>query len=120
MAHSTILFKNSFGEMKTAPVGFSWTSFFFGWIVPVFRADWKNFAIWLGLSILVALLTAGLGTIIVPIVQAFIYNKWYIKDLVKAGYTVENVMSTKTIDVLSAEVGINLKRGDASVTQSPA
>lgn len=110
MAHSTLLFKNSFGESRKAPVGFSWTSFFFGWFVPLFRADWKNFAIWLGISVLIGIVTAGIGTFVVAIVQSFVYNNWYIRDLVKNGYKLETLLSTKTVDMISAEVGIRLEK----------
>lgn len=109
MAHSTLVFKNSIGERREAPVGFSWTSLFFGWIVPIFRKDWKFFGIWLGLYILSAILTGGLASIVVGIVQSLVYNKWYIQDLMKNGYKLTAMQSIKSLEMLSVELGVELK-----------
>ena len=35
-------------QLKQAPIGFSWTNFFFGFFVPLFRGDWK----WAGIFLL--------------------------------------------------------------------
>ena len=32
---------DQFGQVRTAKVGFSWTVFFFGFFVPIFRGDVK-------------------------------------------------------------------------------
>ena len=70
MAFTHIAFENNHtGELKEAPVGFSWTVLLFGIFPPLFRADWKNFAI----ILIPALLTWGLSSV----VFAFIYNKMY-------------------------------------------
>ena len=64
-------------EHKEAYVGFSWTTFFFGPFVPLFRGDFKWFLI-----MLVGLFTFG----ILNIVFAFTYNKIYTNNLVAKGY----------------------------------
>jgi hypothetical protein len=81
MAYAEIHLTNGL-EIKKAPVGFSWTTFFFGPIPALLRQDWMMGGIILGLS----LFFFGF----VSIVFAFFYNKMYIKNLFKAGYTVHN------------------------------
>ncbi len=66
------------GVVKTAPLGFSWTTLFFGIFVPLIRGDIK----WFIISLVIAIVTAGLGWFVIP----FIYNKIYIKNLLEKGY----------------------------------
>jgi hypothetical protein len=66
------------GVVKTAPLGFSWTTLFFGIFVPLIRGDIK----WFIISLVIAIVTAGLGWFVIP----FIYNKIYIKNLIEKGY----------------------------------
>ena len=66
------------GAYKEAPLGFSWTSFFLGFWVPVFRGDIK----WFIIGLIVSLLTFGVGYFLI----CFIYNKRYIIDLLEKGY----------------------------------
>lgn len=77
------------GEIKQVKLGFSWTTFFFGFFPALFRMDWLNFLIMVG----AAFLTCGLSWIVFP----FIYNTMYIKKLLRDGY----LPATKTVrDVL--------------------
>lgn len=64
--------------VKTAPVGFSWTTFFFGCFPAFIRGDIKYGLIML----LVALVTCGLSWLVFP----FCYNKMHIKALLEKGY----------------------------------
>lgn len=73
-----IVLTNKQREAVRVKVGFSWTTLFFGCFVPIFRKDWKYF----GLMLLFSILTFGLS----HIVFGFIYNKLYIKGLLKNGY----------------------------------
>ena len=77
--------KNSVGVNKQVKLGFSWTMLFFGIIVPLFRGDFK----WTIITMLVSLVTVGLGWFVFP----FIYNKIYIKELLEAGWIPGDDMS---------------------------
>ena len=101
MAFDKLNLKNpSTGEIKQAPVGFSWTTFFFGMFVPLIRADWLMAVIMLG----VAMITFGLSNI----VFAFIYNKLYIKNLIyKEGFKVTG-SNNGNLDKVSASLGLEL------------
>jgi len=66
------------GVIKKVPFLFSLTMYLFGFWVPLLRADF----IWFVLSLILSLLTAGLGTVIL----ALFYNKIYIKKLLSKGY----------------------------------
>ena len=68
MAHATIQLTNGI-EVKNAPVGFSWTTFFFGFFVPLFRQDWLMAVVLL----ILGLISSGL----IPMAFGFFYNKMY-------------------------------------------
>lgn len=70
--------RNSAGVTKEVKIGFSFTMLFFGLFVPLTRGDFK----WTILSLIIALVTCGLGWLVMP----FVYNKVYIKDLLERGY----------------------------------
>ncbi len=79
------------GILKECPTGFSFTTFFFGFFVPLFRKDFKWAAIMLVASIAYGVLleelniSAGSG-IAIPMVFGFYYNEQYIKDALEKGY----------------------------------
>ena len=66
------------------PTGFSWTTLFFGFAIPIVRGDNK----WAVRMFVACLCTAGISILIFP----FIYNGIFKKDLIDEGwYTVEYV-----------------------------
>lgn len=65
-------------QVKTAKLGFSWTFFFFGIFVPLFRSDWK----WFVLGFILGSITLGLS----HFVLWFMYNQLYVKDLLNSGW----------------------------------
>jgi hypothetical protein len=102
MANNTIYFENPHnGQLREAPVGFSWTVFFFSCFPPIFRGDWK----WFIIMFILAILTAGIS----GFVFIFIYNKLYIKELISSGYKVKSI-EKGTIEDLSFRLGIKLDR----------
>ena len=66
------------GQLRTAKVGFSWTVFFFGFCVPIFRGDAK----WAVIMFVAGVLTLWL----VNIIFCFTYNSTYIRDLLSKGF----------------------------------
>lgn len=99
MAFTTVTFKNPMtGQMKLAPIGFSWTTFFFGFFPALFRGDFK----WAIIQFILAMLTMGLSTL----VFCFIYNKLYVRDLLGAGY--QAMASSGNLDFVSAKVGMQI------------
>ena len=104
MAFSSVKLKHPEYEIvKDAPVGFSWTVFFFGFFPALFRGDWK----W-GLIILFsALVTFGISNL----VFIFIYNKLYIKSLLEQGYT--SIDSEDILKPIEARMGMSIPRKKA-------
>lgn len=106
MAYTNIVFKNPHtGAMKEAPVGFSWTVFFFGCFPALFRGDWK----WFAIMFILAIFTFNLSSI----VFMFIYNKLYIHDLVGSGFKAVSIGSGD-MNAASAKVGIQIPMIEAT------
>ncbi|MFX3631495.1 MAG: DUF2628 domain-containing protein [Candidatus Pristimantibacillus sp.] len=78
--------KNAAGGLKRVKVGFSWTTFFFGFFPALFRGDLKWAAIMFITSVAIGIFTLGFGAWIPGIIFSFIYNKMYIKELLEKGY----------------------------------
>lgn len=74
------------GAIKEIKVGFSWTTFFFGFFVPLFRGDIKWALIMLAVSLIIGIPTMGFGASVAGIIFSFLYNKFYTKDLFAKGY----------------------------------
>ncbi|MBT2756723.1 DUF2628 domain-containing protein [Mesobacillus foraminis] len=77
---------NDAGVLKEVKIGFSWTTFFFGFFPALFRGDLKWAVIMFITGALIGVFTLGFGAWIPGIVFSFIYNKLYIKELLEKGY----------------------------------
>ncbi|GAA0071740.1 hypothetical protein UT300003_32650 [Clostridium sardiniense] len=75
-----IILQNDAGLRKEVKDGFSWTTFFFGGFVPLFRGDLK----WFFIMWILAFLTCGISWFVVP----FIYNKKYLEGLMMKGFKI--------------------------------
>lgn len=64
--------------VKNGYVGFSWTTLFFGFFVPLFRGDW----LWLLIMLILGIFTSGIANIVL----AFLYNKIYTNKLLEDGW----------------------------------
>ena len=78
--------KNDIDKRKEVKLGFSWSTFFFGVFVPLFRGDWKWFFIILLAEIVLGAISMGVVTGILMLAFPFFYNKLYAKDLYEDGY----------------------------------
>jgi hypothetical protein len=77
---------NEAGVTKEVKIGFSWTTFFFGFFPALFRGDLKWAAIMFVAALAAGAITVGFGAWIPGIIFSFIYNKMYIKELMEKGY----------------------------------
>ena len=102
MAYNTIYFKNPYtGQLREAPVGYSWSCLFFGFAVAFYRNDWK----WLFTMAISSVISGGfLWLFIYP----FIYNGLYIQDLINNGYKVVSIQ-IGAINVLERKIGLKLE-----------
>jgi hypothetical protein len=75
---SAILSNPMTGETKVIPMGFSWTTLFFGFFPALFRADFK----WAAIMTVAWICTFSLSQLVFP----FMYNKLYFNDLLKKGF----------------------------------
>ena len=106
MANNTIYFENPrTGKMKEAPVGFSWTTFFFGPMPMLFRGNWK----WFAICFILTLITGGMS----GLVFMFIINKLCIKGLIGDGYKAKSV-KIGTLEQVSMSVGFPVPALEAS------
>lgn len=92
--------KNDAGVVKECKTGFSWTTLFFGLLVPLLRGDFK----WSIIMLLLAVITFGISWLVMP----FIYNKKYIISLLEKGYKPDtdidrNILTDKGIIATNIE-----------------
>ena len=74
------------GLTKNGFYGFSWTTLFFGGFPALFRGDYITFLGFFAIALIVGVITAGIGSFIVLIAWAFMYNKYYTRRLIEKGY----------------------------------
>lgn len=86
-------------EEVEVKVGFSWTALMFGAATPLWRKDFK----WCVIFLAGTGATSGVAHFIFP----FIYNRYYIKDLLQAGYKVKEVIDGD-IKAAEKELGFSL------------
>lgn len=105
MAFTTLVMQNPLnGDYKNAPIGFSWTSLFFGGFVPLFRKHYSG-AIW---WMLLMIITVGLSLL----VQMFVYNKQYLKFLIAKGYQVKH--SSFPLEIVASRVNMAIPEAKKS------
>ena len=88
--------KNKNNLLKQAPMGFSWTTFFFGALTPLFRGDIR----WFLVIFVIDFATISLGRL----VFAFIYNDIYISSLMESGFIPADPISKNILTVKSIKI----------------
>lgn len=74
------------GLIKEGFYGFSWTTFFFGFIPALFRGDFLTFIVGVIVALPFAIVTDGISNIFVALIWGFMYNKYYTRKLLERGY----------------------------------
>ncbi|SDH44159.1 MULTISPECIES: hypothetical protein [unclassified Duganella] len=74
------------GLVKDGFYGFSWTTFFFGFFPALFRGDFITFIGGFVISMIIAVVTMGIGAFFIGLIWAFMYNKYYTRRLLERGY----------------------------------
>lgn len=98
MAFAKVFLKNPrTGQMREAPVGFSWTMFFFGFFPPLLRGDWITAVVLLILSFCFP-----------GIILSFFYNKMYLRRMINEGF--EATGGTADLAVIERKVGFAIPR----------
>lgn len=77
------------GLIKKAKIGFSWTTLFFGFFVPLIRGGAK----WA----VVMLLADCASIFLANIILSFFYNGFYLRDLLEKGYTAADAASERAL-----------------------
>ncbi len=86
MANRIALRHKDTGIVKDGYYGFSWTTLFFGFFPALFRGDFITFIGGFVVSIIIAVMTMGVGAFFIGLVWAFMYNKYYTRRLLERGY----------------------------------
>ena len=100
MAFATLILEDKNSIIKEAPVGFSWTTLFFGGFVPLIRGD----LLWFVIMTIVNIITFGIAGIIF----GFIYNKIYVHNMLKKGFKVKSYDGDKKM--IESKVQIKIKK----------
>jgi hypothetical protein len=104
MATRIVLRHKESGIVKDGFYGFSWTTLFFGFFPALFRGDFITFIGGFVVSVIIALVTFGIGAFFIGLVWAFMYNKYYTRKLLERGYVLagsdgDNLMAASALGV---------------------
>jgi hypothetical protein len=86
MAQRIMMKHKDTGVVKTGFYGFSWTTLFFGFFPALFRGDYITFIGGFVIYLILAIATFGILPLIISIIWAFIYNKYFTTKLLERGY----------------------------------
>ncbi|TFW32112.1 hypothetical protein [Massilia horti] len=92
------------GIVKDGYYGFSWTTFFFGFFPALFRGDYITFIGGFVVSVIIGIMTLGIGAFFIGLVWSFMYNKYYTRKLLERGYVLagsdaDNTMAASALGI---------------------
>jgi hypothetical protein len=92
------------GIVKDGYYGFSWTTLFFGFFPALFRGDFITFIGGFVVSVIIAIMTWGVGIPFIGLIWAFMYNKYYTRRQLERGYVLagsdgDNAMAASALGV---------------------
>lgn len=111
MAFDTAILENPLtGQVKEAPLGFSWTMAIWGPFAPALRRDWLFVSSLLAALVLSFFLEEVIPwSVLVPsalnVGCAFIWNKSYLQRLVAAGFRLKGTTKGTSLDRVDYELG---------------
>lgn len=93
------------GIIKNGFYGFSWTTLFFGFFPALFRGDFITFIGGFVISVIIAMMTMGIGAFFISLIWAFMYNKYYTSRLLERGYVLagsdaDNAMAASALGIV--------------------
>ena len=97
MAYTTLTMTNGI-EIKQVPLGYSWTTTFFGFFPAMLRGDWQ-------MAILMFFVSLFLWAFS-WILFGFCYNKIYFNSLVKKGYLITEIPLGIPESLLRSNLGL--------------
>lgn len=100
------------GQIRKAPVGFSWTMFFFSFFAAMFRGDWKWAIIILLISLVVGALTAGFLAWLPGVIAAFMWNKSYLDRMISSDFQLKGTERGSSLDRVDSALGYRARRVD--------
>lgn len=110
MAFDTAYLENPrTGQVRSAPLGFSWTMFFFGPFAPMVRGDWKWAAIIFVMAVFAAIISMGVLGWAPALVGSFIWNKSYLSRLAQDGFQLRSTASGN-LDRVDGAAGFSIPR----------
>jgi hypothetical protein len=109
MANRIALQHKESGIVKDGYYGFSWTTLFFGFFPALFRGDFITFIGGFVISIIIGIVTWGVGIPFISLVWAFMYNKYYTRKLIERGYVLagsggDNMMAASALGIAAPVV----------------
>jgi len=105
------------GIMKDGFYGFSWTTLFFGFFPALFRGDFVTFIGGFVISVIIGLITLGIGAFFIGLIWAFMYNKYYTRKLLERGYVLagsegDNALAASALGMLASSSTVQEPRLD--------
>lgn len=106
MATKIALRHRDSGIVKDGFYGFSWTTFFFGFLPALFRGDFITFIGGFVITVIIGFMTLGFGAFFIGFVWAFMYNRYYTRKLLERGYVMAGSETENTTAALALGIAV--------------